>query len=192
MKYIYISILFGCFNGGFYVITTITRIKSLKYINTSMYFPIYKAISPILLVFIMMLFFSETLDFGEIIWIILWVTVPLLLIWRNKKSKQIKKWYYYLIIWMLWALIASISAKMIVWYWGNIFIYMLSSLCTWALFSFITFYKNIKKNILHSNLHIKRITIITGVLNFTCFIFFMKAIEEWDNLWVIYMSNWLY
>ena len=195
-KIMYLSILFGFFNGAFYVITTITRMESLKYIDTSIYFPIYKAILPISLIIVMVIFFWEKLTINEIIWVIFWITVPILLIWVNKKSKQISKWYYYLLIWIMWALLASISAKLSILNGVNIQVYIFISLVTWTILSYIVFYNNIKKNIInniiYSRLDIKRTAIITWILQFLWFYFFMKALELWNNISVVYVVQSLY
>lgn len=189
---IYISMFYWFLNWAFYVITTITRMQSLKFIDTSIYFPIYKAISPISLIIIMILFFWEILNSNQIIWVLLWIMVPLILIWINKKSNKNKKWYYYLFLWLIWALLASISAKLAIQNWVNISIYILVSLLTWTLFSFILFFKNIKKEFKYSVLHIRKTAIITWILHFLWFYFFVKAIELWNNISVAYIVQSLY
>ena len=184
----------GFFNGCLYAITILTRIKSLKYIDTSIYFPVYKSIWPVLVVIIWIFIFSEVLSMKEIIWVILWIIVPILLIWRNRKSKKTRKWIYYLVIWLLFSIVTVFIAKLVVNYsiWSNYYI-MFSFLFT-ALF---TIYLNNRKKVNNKSISysiskIKRVWIITWIMNFLSFYFFMKAIELWNNLWVIYTINSLY
>lgn len=68
---------------------------------------------------------------------------------------------------------------------------MIFTLFTWSVTSFIT-YKYIKNDKDYSILHIKRTWIITGLLNFLTFYFFVKAVTLWDNLWVVYTIQSLY
>jgi len=179
-------------NWSLYLVTTLTRIKSLKYIDTSIYFPIYKALGPLLLIFITVWFFSETLTYTEVFWIFLWVSVPLILVWKNKKSKDTKKWIKYLIIWLITALMASVSVKISTIYDVNVFLYTIFSLIAWSVLSVIVHKFDKKDKTDYSILHIKRIWIITWILNFTTFYCFVKAISLWNNLTVVYTIQSLY
>jgi len=73
-------------------------IESLKYIESSIFFPIHKIIHVILSFFVGMFIFWEYLWFSDFVAIFLWVIMILLL--SNKENKKIqinyKKWIYFL------------------------------------------------------------------------------------------------
>lgn len=179
-------------NGILYLITTLTRIESLKFIDTSIYFPIYKSLAPLFLVVIAILFLWEKLSIKESIWVILWIAVPLILIWKNKKSNNTKRWIKFMIIWLATAIWAAILVKIWAIYKVNMVLYTIFSLWAWSILSILLHRNNTKKHSKYSLLHIKRTWIITWVLNFTAFYFFVKAIEIWNNLWIVYTLQSLY
>lgn len=179
-------------NWLLYLITNVTRIKSLNYIDTSVYFPIYKSIWPILILLITVLIFSESFNSKESIWIILWILVPLLLISKKSNNKDIKKWLFYMIIWLLTATWAAVTVKIWTIYEANMLLYAVFSLFSGTIWSYFFIKKKNKKNISYSLLKIKRIWFITWVLNFFAFYFFIKAIELNGSLWLVYVFQSLY
>jgi drug/metabolite transporter (DMT)-like permease len=189
---IWLTALLWLINGSLYLVTTLTRLKSLKYIDTSIYFPIYKALGPLLLISVTVWFFSETLTYKEIIWVMLWISVPLILVSKNWKSKNIIKWLKYLIIWLITAIIASISAKISSIYSLNIYLFTIFALFWWSSCSLIAHKMDKKSKSDYSIMHIKKIWIITGILNFMTFYFFMKAFTLWNNIWIVYTIQSLY
>ena len=179
-------------NWFLYLIATSTRMTSLKYIDTSIYFPIYKSIWPIFLIFITFLFFEETFSSKEIFWIILWIFVPLLLIWKKWKNKNMKKWLFYMFIWVITAISAGLIIKIASNKDVNILLYSIFSLWTWAVWAFLLFLKNNKKNKKYNIVKIKRIWIFTWLLNFLWTYFFIFAVDLSNNLWLVYLLHSLY
>lgn len=188
-----LEILFWTVNWVLYFITSITRINSLKYIDTWVYFPIYKSLWPIILLVTTFLFFSESFSNKEMIWIFLWILVPLFLVWQGRKSKNLMKWFIYLIIWLLSALLAWLSGKLATMYHLNMLSYAVFSLFIWAISSYFLYKFNEKKHkSIFSISKIKRIWAITWLLNFVAFYTFMKAVEARDNIWIVYVFQSLY
>lgn len=87
-------------NGVLYLIVVITRIESLRYINTTLYFPIYKTIGPIIVTLISLTYFGEALDSSDKFGVMLGVIVPLILITKGeaKSNSEIKRGVILLII----------------------------------------------------------------------------------------------
>lgn len=188
---IWLWLLLWIVNWFLYFITTITRIKSLNYIDTSIYFPIYKWLAPIFIVLIWLYYFWEILTTKEFIWVALWILVPVILIWRNKKSNNTSKWIKFLFIWLLASTIAAATIKLWTNGWVNIIVYMTVSLITGSIAAFVLHKKRNKKTS-YSIIKIKRIWILTGVFQFLWFYFLLKAIEIWNNLWVSFTMQSLY
>lgn len=90
-------------------------IESLKYIESSLFFPTHKILHLITSFFIWMLIFSEYLNWIELIAVTLWIIMIIIL--SNKENKKIqvdyKKWIFYLLLANLALIFASIINKYI-------------------------------------------------------------------------------
>lgn len=75
-------------NSFFFFLSMFSRIASMKNIDTVIFFPLYKTMWPILVTFVSIFLFWENLEFKEIIWIIVWITISLLLITNSEKKIQ--------------------------------------------------------------------------------------------------------
>jgi len=182
--------LVSVINGLFYFIAIILRIESLKNITSIMYFPIYKMLWPVLILIIWILFFSEKLTYFELFWIFLWITVPLLLIWKDDKKKQnnLTKGLILLVISTLFAVLSSASWKIIMINNMNIYLFMFLTSITWTITSYYLYrrnHKNIDREFWINKL--KRTWILSGVILFFSIYFFTSS-TIW-NLWVVYTIN---
>lgn len=66
----------------------IAKVYALRHIDTTIFFPLFKLISPTLAILFGIIFFRETFSAHEWIGLMLGVTVPLLLITRAENSRQ--------------------------------------------------------------------------------------------------------
>ncbi len=107
--------VFAFINVLFYFFSTLTRIESMKNIDSVLFFPIFKTVSPILVTLAGIFLFHETLTTKEIIWIILWIIVPLLLIWAHENKRQInlKKGIIFLMISSALVLVSTVMIKQV-------------------------------------------------------------------------------
>lgn len=107
--------VFAFINVLFYFFSTLTRIESMKNIDSVLFFPIFKTVSPILVTLAGIFLFHETLTTKEIIWIILWISVPLLLIWAHENKRQInlKKGIIFLMISSALVLVSTVMIKQV-------------------------------------------------------------------------------
>ncbi len=186
-----LAILWWLWNWFLYLITSITRIVWLKYLDASIYFPIYKTITPIVLVVVALLFMWETLTTKELIWIILGVFVPLMLLWANKKSNDSLKWYLYIFLSVFTTIWALIITKYAISKWADVTLFSIFALLWSSIFSFLFNIKKTKKAI-YWNKYLKRTWIITWILNFLTIYFFNVALSYWNNIWVLYTLQSLY
>ena len=74
--------------GITHAIGSIVRMDALKYIDTALFFPLYKMIGPIFTTIIGVIFFSELLNKSEWVGVILGILLPLLLISKMEKKRQ--------------------------------------------------------------------------------------------------------
>lgn len=82
-------LLLSFINGLIYFTVVLTRIESLKYIHTTLYFPMYKTISPIIVTSISLFYFSESLNISDAVGITLGIIIPLLLINKSEIDRQV-------------------------------------------------------------------------------------------------------
>lgn len=189
-----IEIILWAINWIAYLITNLTRIKSLNYIDTSIYFPTYKALWPILIIISSYFYFQEKFTTNQFIWIILWIIVPLLLVTRNSKSKNIKKWIIFLLIWLFSSIFSSFAVKYASIFQVNIVLIVVISLFFQTVWSYALLKRNTKNQIKKdfSHHHIKKIWIITWILNFLGFYSFTNAVNLSWSLWLVYVLQSLY
>jgi len=83
-----LGIILGISTGIIFTIGTILRIDALKYIDTAIFYPLYKAIGPLLTLFAGIIFFSEQFNTLEWLGIVMGITVPLLLLHREEEVRQ--------------------------------------------------------------------------------------------------------
>lgn len=96
-------------NAICYMIGNIVRYEALGYVDTAIFYPLYKTLSPILVIIAGVLFFSETFNHKEIIGLTLSITVPLLLISSKENSRQ-KNLYRGLQLLVVASLLATVAA----------------------------------------------------------------------------------
>jgi drug/metabolite transporter (DMT)-like permease len=85
----YTTIILLAFAGGvIYGVSFLTRMESLRYIDSVIFFPINKILGPILVVSGSILMFGEALTSMQIFGVLLSICVPLLLISKQEKHRQ--------------------------------------------------------------------------------------------------------
>ena len=102
-SYFYMSILFSILiilRTIFSIEKSLTMIESLKYIDSSLFFPSQHLMKISWWFIIGMFLFWEYLNMNEIIFLVFWV-ISVLFLWYKKwefKNKDFKKWIYFMIL----------------------------------------------------------------------------------------------
>jgi len=166
------------------------KVEWLKYIDISLFMPIYKTIWIILVTLSSFIIFNETLSDKNIIWILIWILVPIFLINKKENSLQInlKKWIIYTITWTMLLTVSSSINKYVVIESMNIELFTFIWLSLWIVVSYIK-YKKDERNItnLYNIKWIYLVSFILWLLSFLTTISFMYALK-W-NLAVVYTLN---
>ena len=183
---IYIIILLAFWNWLLFFLSMFSRVESMKNIDTVIFFPLYKTFWPIIVTIISVSFFKEILSIKEIIWIILWIIVPLLLITNSEKKRQ-KNLYVWVMLVLITAILTAFSSSMLkearVQEYSIVLLLLFSSIF-WLLFSIIS-YKYLKKKKMKFNKKwIKKFSIISGFLHLLSFVTFTLALK-W-NLAIVF------
>ena len=100
------------FSAGVVAATAgITKVYALRHIDTTIFFPLYKLISPLLAIVFGLMFFGERFSTLEWIGLCLGLTVPLMLITTSEKKRQ-SNLVSGLTLMFIGAIISAISAAM--------------------------------------------------------------------------------
>lgn len=83
-----VALFAGGFGGVLYALSYVLRITNLRYIDTTIYFPLYKTLGPLLVLAIGLLYFKDSLSSYDYWGIGLGVLVPLMLLSRSESSRQ--------------------------------------------------------------------------------------------------------
>ena len=186
--WIYIVISF--FNTFFYFLSTLTRVKSMDSVDTTIFFPLYKTFSPIFITLISLFIFWENLNLKESLWIIVWICVPLMLLTKteNKIQKNLKLWLFFVILTSIFASISNWFNKSLYNFGLNLDLFIVFSLIFWTLISLISykyFGKESKK--VYSEKWVIKFWILMWIIHLVAFYVFTKAVE-W-NLAIAYTIN---
>ena len=179
----------------FYFFSTITRMESMKNIDSVLFFPIFKTISPILVTVSGLIIFQESLVLKEIIWIIVWITVPLLLISTHEKKRQInlKRWLIFLVYSSLLVLVSTLMIKQASELQLDLPLFVFVSSIAGAITSWLSykwFAKQHKKKWIdkkYSTKNIYTFAWILGFFNVVSFYTFTRALE--GNLAIAFTIN---
>lgn len=184
--------LLSLINALLYFISSTTKIEGLRYIDSSIFFPINKVISSILVIVIAFVLFSETLNLRESVGLVLWIIVSLFLVQKkhNSKKENYSRWIIFLIISLVTWTIASFCSKYIAYFDLNTSLYIWITFLLSSFFGLISQrYKSINQK-WNSSLHLKRIAIINWFFYWGWLYFFTKAML-WNTV-IVYTINSLY
>ena len=157
---------------------SITKIESLKYIDTSLFFPINNIIKIWWWFLLWMLFFWEYLTSKEYIFLIWWI-ISTLFLWYKKKSDiniDFKNWIKFLLISSLLLLWAQIINKYM-WKEHEPSFYVLLS----SIISFLYLLIKIKLSKKKFNLEKKELFFgfLKGIMTFVAFLTLVMSFKDW-------------
>ena len=98
-----------------YFSSTLTRVESMKNIDTTIFFPLYKTFMPIITTLASIFFFWESLHLKEVVGIVFGILIPLILITKKEDQvqKNLKLWVLLVIITSILGAFASIIPKVV-------------------------------------------------------------------------------
>ena len=98
----------ACAGAGIYLLTLVLKVESLKFLDSAVFFPLYKVLGPSIAILFGLVIFNESFSTNEWVGLALGVTIPLLLVSRAEEQRQ-KDIYRGLLMVVLAALAGSIS-----------------------------------------------------------------------------------
>lgn len=182
-------IVLAFFNVWFYFSSILARVEAMRNIDTVIFYPIYKTVWPILVTFISLFFFLETLTLKQSLWIIAWICVPLLLITRTEDriQKNLKLWIILIIITAIFGTLSAVTPKLILQYEYNMALFVCITFLFWILFSGLSLYheKKGKKNFEKQGLI--KFSLLMWIMHYFAFITFNYAM--WGNFAIAFTIN---
>lgn len=85
----WLMIAVAALSGVVYIIGSNLRMDAMRYIDATILLPLHKFVSPLVALLLGVVFFSETFSMTQLIGIVLGITVPLLLITRTERTRQV-------------------------------------------------------------------------------------------------------
>lgn len=185
-------ILFSIANIFFFFISILSRTQALRYVDSVIFFPLYKTLSPILVTVVSITFFHEVLEFKEWLGIVIGICVPLLLIssHENKRQKNLKGGIIFIIITSVLIVIASSFWKELMVQNLNIYPYLFLTSFFWIIFSGLNYLIFHRKEKITKSGNIKNIIqlwVVIGLLSLSSFYAFQRALE--GNYAVVFTIN---
>ncbi len=190
---ILISVLFGILNGATHIIGSIIRMEGLRYIDTSVFFPLYKTIGPVFTVLLGIVFFAEHLSTRKLAGVILGILVPLLLIHKSTAFQQhnLSKGLVFVVLSALFTALAASFAKIGAQDVQNIFIFIAVSHFFGGSFALLYHHLKHLDFTVDFNKNIFIVSIIGGIFQFLALSFFILAFKG-GELAVVYTINSFY
>jgi len=192
-----LGLLFGSATGLIYVVSMLMRMESLKHIDTAIFFPLYKTISPLIALVVGILFFNEWFTKLEALGIMLGIVVPLLLIHKSEHARQgnLHKGLVFLTVTAFLTIASQAMAKHGTSLFDNIFIFIIMS-TTFSMLGGIAIhmFKSKKSNIINTdfkNMKIIMLATCAGTMQFASYSLVMFAYKT-GSLAIVYTINSFY
>jgi len=137
-----ITLFLSFINISFFYVSVISRVESMRNIDTVIFYPLYKTFWPIIVTAISLLYFWEYLTFKEAIWIVVGITVPLMLITKteNRMQKNLKLWVLLVLVTAVVTSISSAATKMVYILEWSPDIFLFTWLFLWTIYSMIAYH----------------------------------------------------
>lgn len=185
-----ITLILSFINISFFYISVITRVESMRNIDTVIFYPLYKTFGPIIVTLISLLYFQEYLSFKESIWILVGITIPLLLITKteNRIQKNLKLWIMLVLVTAIVTSVSSAATKMVYTLWWSPELFLFTGLFWWTLYSLLAFFFHGRKNRhKYKTDWILKFSIFAWCIHVLAFFTFIKAMI-W-NLAIVFTIN---
>lgn len=194
IEWLYLIWLFALWKVIFGFLNTKTKVMSLDNIDSTIFFPLFKTITLVMLTACSLFVFWEKLTFYEWIWILIGMCWPFLLITKKESKKQVnlKKGIVFLIITSLLMVIISLIEKSVNTMNFNVELFVFLSMLFGVFVSWISYKTIDKKNKDQSEDDTGRkwlplFWLVLWLFHFLTAYTFVKALE-W-NLAIVYTIN---
>ena len=199
-EWVHLILAFALLNGLLHTVSQIIRVDALRYIDATIFFPLYKLVGPLLMVIVAIIFFAERFNGYEWLGIILSLFVPLLLISKSEKYRQnnLSKGLLFMFYTVLLTTVAGAMNKVAVDLGFDIYLYIMLSTFIGILYSSGQYMFNHRKEnikqlcIDHTSKSMVWYAALSGFFQYAGFITYMRALEEGASLGIAFTIQSLY
>ena len=182
--------ILGFWNILFYTASIMTRVESMRNIDSVIFFPLYKTFGPIMVTGISLFIFQETLSTNEVLGIIVGIMVPLMLITKteNRIQKNLLRWVMLVVLTAVLTSVSAVIPKYVQLQNLDINYFIFASFFFWTIISFIWYIAHKRKgNTTYKKKGMVLFSLLAWVLHFFAFYTFMRAME--GNLAIAFTIN---
>lgn len=184
------TLLLWWINIIFFYASVVVRVKSMRNIDTVIFFPLYKTFWPLMVTAISIFMFHEQLAIRDIMGIVFWIMVPLMLITRseNKIQKNLSLGVMLVLATAVLTTVSTAATKFLYTFNGNPELYLFVSLSFGTLLAFLAYHFHSKKS--HAKYRtqgILKFSLCTWVIHVIAFMTFIYALK-W-NLAIAFTIN---
>jgi len=158
----------------------LSKVDGLKSIDTTIFYPLYMTFFSLLMTLVSFIYFWETLLPKEIVWVAIWIIIPLFLITKSENKIQInlKRWLFFTVITSIFVWIWTSFSKILTENNLDIDLYVFSWFIFWTFISLTTYllWKN-KNNKKYSNKWIFPIWFLLWIATYLLIYTYTSAME---------------
>lgn len=195
-----IILLFALGNGLLHTTGKIFRVDALRYIDTTIFFPLYKIAGPLIIIAAAMLFFSETFSLLEWTGIVLSLLVPLMLISKSEHTRQnnLLKGLQLMFLTALFTALAGVVNKMAADHELNVYLFVVAALAVGSIYSFGKYcFAHRKENVGEITASLTSrplitLAVVSGFFQYAGLMTYMLALEYGASLGIAFTINSLY
>lgn len=170
-----------------YSASSVTRIESLKSIDSTIFFPLYKIVSSILIIPIGLGLFADHFTLIQFIGICVGLTAPALLVTKKEKLLQnnLKRGMFLLLLAVSAGLVATVVTKTVTFWELDYSLYIFLVFALGVIVNAATYRKTNGRE--HRKEHVEWVGLLGGIFMFLNLFFYMQALE--GNLTISFVIN---
>ncbi len=198
ISHLFFGAILGALVGVTFMLGSVSRLESLNFIDTAIFFPLYKTVGPLLTLLFGFLFFHEWFTLKELFGLALGITVPLFLIHKSEKNRQKNLWLglFFMVVAAFFASVSTTISKYGAEILGNIFVFIAISELVGSI-SGIILYKmqtNKKHKSVFGNINKQFVLLlfVTSVFGFGGYLNLLLAYKHGGPLAAVYTINSFY
>lgn len=186
--------------GVLHTVGQVIRMDALRYIDATIYFPLYKVAGPVIMLVIAMLFFAERFTSIEWLGIVLSLFVPLLLISHSEKHRQnnLVKGLWFVLFSAFFTAVAGSMNKVVADNGLNAYLFIFITVLFGITYCALQYwYNHRKENVIaqskaHTSTPMLGLAVLSGLFQYLGFITYILSLEYGASLGIAYTINSLY
>lgn len=182
--------IFAFCNSLFFNFSILSRVESMRNIDTVIFFPLYKTFGPLCVTMISLFIFWESLTYREVAGIILGICIPLMLLTKieNRIQNNLFLGFIMMLVTVIFSTLSASSAKAVAFHEYSLDLFIFLTFLMGMIMSLLSYrFQSPKKRKKFQTKWLAKTCSIVGVVHIASFFFFSKALV-W-NFAVVFTIN---